>query len=67
MFVDALQILMDLQKLSAGVYYIQLQEKEKGWWHKMVLQKWYVYLTRRHTLPHMLFIPLTGVTFLQPQ
>jgi uncharacterized repeat protein (TIGR01451 family) len=35
---ETLQVPMDLQKLPAGVYYIQLQQKEKLWWQKVVLQ-----------------------------
>jgi len=27
-----------LEKLSSGVYYIQLQQKEKNWWQKIILQ-----------------------------
>lgn len=27
-----------LEKLSSGVYYIQLQQKEKSWWQKIILQ-----------------------------
>ena len=27
-----------LEKLSSGVYYIQLQQKGKSWWQKIILQ-----------------------------
>lgn len=29
---------VQLQKLSSGVYYIQLQQKGKSWWQKIILQ-----------------------------
>jgi uncharacterized repeat protein (TIGR01451 family) len=35
---ETLQVPMDLQQLPAGVYYIRLQQKEKLWWQKVVLQ-----------------------------
>lgn len=27
-----------LEKISSGVYYIQLQQKGKSWWQKIILQ-----------------------------
>ncbi|QNA43250.1 T9SS type A sorting domain-containing protein [Lacibacter sediminis] len=29
---------VNLEKLSSGVYYIQLQQKGKRWWQKIILQ-----------------------------
>jgi uncharacterized repeat protein (TIGR01451 family) len=35
---ETLQVPVNLQQLPAGVYYIQLQQKEKMWWQKIILQ-----------------------------
>lgn len=35
---EIIQLPLNLQQLSSGVYMIQLQQKEKSWWQKIVLQ-----------------------------
>lgn len=35
---EIIQLSLNLQQLSSGVYLIQLQQKEKSWWQKIVLQ-----------------------------
>jgi ABC-type uncharacterized transport system ATPase subunit len=35
---ETLQVPLNMQQLSSGVYYIQLQQKEKSWWQKVVVQ-----------------------------
>jgi fimbrial isopeptide formation D2 family protein len=35
---EVLNVPVDMQQLPAGVYYIKLQQKEKLWWQKVVLQ-----------------------------
>ncbi|MBX9784748.1 MAG: T9SS type A sorting domain-containing protein [Chitinophagaceae bacterium] len=35
---ETLQLPLNLQQLASGVYYIQLQQKEKSWWQKVVVQ-----------------------------
>ncbi len=35
---EIIQLPLNLQLLSSGVYYLQLQQKEKSWWQKIVLQ-----------------------------
>jgi uncharacterized repeat protein (TIGR01451 family) len=35
---ETLQVPLNVQQLSSGVYYLQLQQKEKSWWQKVVMQ-----------------------------
>jgi Secretion system C-terminal sorting domain len=35
---ETLQVPLNMQQLSSGVYYIQLQQKEKSWWQKLIVQ-----------------------------
>lgn len=35
---EIIRLPLNLQQLSSGVYMIQLQQKEKSWWQKIVLQ-----------------------------
>lgn len=35
---EIINVPVDVTHLSAGVYYIKLQQKEKSWWQKLVLQ-----------------------------
>lgn len=35
---ETVQVPLQLQQFSTGVYYIQLQQKEKSWWQKVVVQ-----------------------------
>jgi hypothetical protein len=35
---EIIQLPLNLQQLASGVYIIQLQQKEKSWWQKIVLQ-----------------------------
>lgn len=35
---ETVQVPLQLNQFSSGVYYIQLQQKEKSWWQKVVVQ-----------------------------
>lgn len=35
---ETVQVPLNVQQLSSGVYYIQLQQKQKSWWQKVVVQ-----------------------------